>query len=775
LSEEGVQRMNGEVNEIVLKGCAPVPLAHYLKALGILRLVSEQVDPEARGYWKNDVFVLRTKMSKDELVDFFLNDYEPTPIVAPWNGRGGFLEGEEKGKSKRAGAQMIQMFGESDIKRFTKYKEVVSILKQNQVITGLNKIRSSRKELEKKKNILEKMKKKDGLTNNEIDQLDALKEKIALEINREKKLKTELLFSLRSTMPDNALNWMDSCLVLSGNIEDNPSMSPLLGAGGVDGSQDFSVNFMQRLCDVINISDGTAKDGSDKYLENSLFSMPGHNLLKGAAIGQFFPTATGGKNSSNGFDSDSMVNPWDYILMLEGTLLFVSSCAKKLESEEAGSISAPFCVRQTGVGYGSAAQNDEKSSRAEIWVPFWETPASHIEIGSLMSEGRARLKRRSARNGVDFARAIAGLGVDRGISSFQRYGFQKRNGDNNFAIPLGRFQVRRQPQADILYEIDNWLNIFRRKATSDKAPASAGRALRNLENSILSLCKSKGPSRVQEVLISLGNCEKTMATSFKWTTKTAHLKPIPLLSPKWIHEADDGSPEFRLATSLASVSGKYKDDKGKTVDIPVRFQIEPVDVFFKERDVSWNKKAGREVVSIQWNLVEVLNAIMTRRILKTQQSEATSFPDWGRQYASFGDISDFIEGRVNYEKISELLLGLILIDWPSAKIDLIQRRANGSDVFPSATYGLLKLCFGKGMIRNIEIPLVPQIHKLAVNGDSVRATELASRRLRGSGLTSAITTVHASKEHMQRIAAALLFPISNSQRAMLAERILRPE
>jgi len=30
-----------------LNGCAPVPLAHYLKALGILRLVAEQADPGA--------------------------------------------------------------------------------------------------------------------------------------------------------------------------------------------------------------------------------------------------------------------------------------------------------------------------------------------------------------------------------------------------------------------------------------------------------------------------------------------------------------------------------------------------------------------------------------------------------------------------------------------------------------------------------------------------------------------------------------------------------
>ncbi len=32
-----------------LKGCSPAPLANYLKALGILRLVAEHPDPTARG------------------------------------------------------------------------------------------------------------------------------------------------------------------------------------------------------------------------------------------------------------------------------------------------------------------------------------------------------------------------------------------------------------------------------------------------------------------------------------------------------------------------------------------------------------------------------------------------------------------------------------------------------------------------------------------------------------------------------------------------------
>jgi CRISPR-associated protein Csx17 len=59
-----------ESRDLVLDGCAPVPLAGYLKALGVFRLVAEQADKEARGFWRNERFVLRTRLSKDALVRF---------------------------------------------------------------------------------------------------------------------------------------------------------------------------------------------------------------------------------------------------------------------------------------------------------------------------------------------------------------------------------------------------------------------------------------------------------------------------------------------------------------------------------------------------------------------------------------------------------------------------------------------------------------------------------------------------------------------------------
>ena len=80
-----------------LKGCSPAPLANYLKALGILRLVGEQADKQARGWWQGEQFCLLTKLSQEELEAFFLERYEPTPLLSPWNKGCGFFKANDPG------------------------------------------------------------------------------------------------------------------------------------------------------------------------------------------------------------------------------------------------------------------------------------------------------------------------------------------------------------------------------------------------------------------------------------------------------------------------------------------------------------------------------------------------------------------------------------------------------------------------------------------------------------------------------------------------------
>ena len=84
------------MTDIRLMGCTPEPMAAYLQALGVLRLVAEQKDASATGWWENDSFVLRSSLDGDGLVRFMLDEYAPTPVLAPWNGGSGFFPKDNK-------------------------------------------------------------------------------------------------------------------------------------------------------------------------------------------------------------------------------------------------------------------------------------------------------------------------------------------------------------------------------------------------------------------------------------------------------------------------------------------------------------------------------------------------------------------------------------------------------------------------------------------------------------------------------------------------------
>jgi CRISPR-associated protein Csx17 len=94
------------MNQIPLSGCSVAPLDSYLKALGILRLLAEQApEARARGFWRNDSFVLETEWTQEQILDFFLNQYAPTPVIAPWKGQRLLPQGPEERHRRRVQCQ----------------------------------------------------------------------------------------------------------------------------------------------------------------------------------------------------------------------------------------------------------------------------------------------------------------------------------------------------------------------------------------------------------------------------------------------------------------------------------------------------------------------------------------------------------------------------------------------------------------------------------------------------------------------------------------------
>jgi len=77
-----------------LHGCRHDILGHYLKAIGLLRVLAKCADaahrdPDAEGWWNSSqaCFCLRSPKypTREKLVEFFVTHFRPTPVFAAWN------------------------------------------------------------------------------------------------------------------------------------------------------------------------------------------------------------------------------------------------------------------------------------------------------------------------------------------------------------------------------------------------------------------------------------------------------------------------------------------------------------------------------------------------------------------------------------------------------------------------------------------------------------------------------------------------------------------
>jgi CRISPR-associated protein Csx17 len=670
-------------------------LASYLKALAILRLVSEQADAGARGAWRGDAFVLTSKLDRDELLAFFRERYSPTPVIAPWNGGSGFFPKDNR-------------------------KALDAILASSD-----GRLEPYRKAIESAQSVLSKL----GIADKPDTELKA----------------TVLLPALRSQLPETVLPWLDAAVVLT---RTGPKYPPLLGTGGNDGRLDFTNNQMQRVLELLAPANERAQKSTGRLLESALFGTAVEGLAS-AAIGQFSPAAAGGANAGFGFERDSLTNPWDYVLVIEGSMLFAAAASKRLEGSGEVGLVAPFMVHASGVGYASAAESDPGTSRHELWLPVWERPASLRELRQLLSEGRAKVARRSARSGVDFALAISSLGVDRGIAAFHRYGFHRRNGLAYFATPLGRMRVGAAPDVDLLAPLDVWLQKARRGAASDLAPASIRRAVRLLDTAILDVATRRA-SGVADILVALGAVDAALSRS-----KKHEVPPLPALSPAWVERADDNSYEFELAASLASSGMRERMVRWRGID-PFVWQDHT------DGRMVWGER------SLDGNLV----AVVRRREVERAQGDNRVAPMPPRQ-ASLAAIEAFLRREVDDVRLEALLRGLALVTpWPRSSAEAGSSRSVAQC---SYAFSIAGLALAREPIPGVELPQTPGLVAKLACGDVAGAVALAARRLRGAGLMPRTSVVHEPSNRGSRIAAALAFPLHGRALADLARRVLVPE
>jgi CRISPR-associated protein Csx17 len=725
-------------NEIVLHGCTPTPLASYLKALAVLRLVAEQAgDPDATGFWRNDVFVLRTTLDRDALLEFFLDRYQPTPLVAPWNGGSGFYYQEGKLNQKDPVTQKkiktgrrdqpteatraLEALEASTVPRFTLYREVISFSRSVVQRFGL---------------------------------VEAPKDD----------LKNEFIACCRSVIPEIALKWIDAAIVLA---DRKPDFPPLLGTGGNDGNLDFTNNFIQRLIEVFDTATGKAQPQARELLCTALFGSPSAALMD-RSIGQFSPGSAGGPNASAGFEGEARINPWDFILMLEGAVLFAASAVRRLESGESAALSAPFTVNsRLGTSGITSITDDFKKkgekkppSKGEIWMPLWERPFTATELSALFTEGRAALGRRTVQDGLDFARAVARLGIDRGIAGFLRYGFLRRSGDAHLATPLARIAVRRNPQADLIDDLDRngWLSRVQRLARDDNAPQALRAQAWQLDAALFALTQRQDRLTVQRVLRLIGRIEAQAGRSPKLMEQT---RPVPALSWPWWQQSDDGSVEFRIAAALAGLS-LTANIEGERRRLGLRPHLAPLSLDGQ----AWNKDS-RLVCWSEGPLERNLAQLLHRRRLEAIRLGAEGEVLRSTTGATLEDIESFLALATDDDRIAELAHGLACIN---READMLDAPRSPAHVAMPSPYMLLKPFFtSEAMLRGLDwlppgksLRLPAELAARLAADDVAAAVRLAWQRLRGIGkkLPGRTPPEPPRRGDGPRLLAALAIPLS---------------
>lgn len=523
-------------------------------------------------------------------------------------------------------------------------------------------------------------------------------------------------------------------------------------------------------------------------LEILLRGQPSDWIAEKLGAGSWFSEATKLYNSGQSPAREGQVSPWAMALACEGLALLAGGASRRLGgAHSARAVGAfPFVTQPIA----ASAEKEADRLRGEIWTPLWSRPMSLAEASTLLSRGRAELHGRGALTPAAFATAIRERGVDAGVSEFRRFTLGRTTSSNTFEPRLeARFSLTTGAEvgAAASATLERVTALIEQRGFPRDGKRFVG--LRGpIESALLDVAaeptnSEAGIALLDAIVSALDRIDRNR--SFR--EGKVRWEPLPLEWLPLLFADERPGVEARLALSLVSAFSIAQPFATYRFGVEWKYgQAYANYTHTERRPARWVWGPGE--------LARVLALVLSRRLLD-QEAGADRADHLGRAPlpATTSQVGRWLAGDLDESLFSAWLSRLALFDWrrvPQEVRALV--RADAGSPRADGELGLI------GLLHPLidQRPLVgrdPPLKDLLSADAGARTTEaarslvtlicagnldgalrLASGRYAMAGARLATFGVSFATHHPDRLAAALLFTISDRDRAVLFERWLRP-
>jgi len=589
------------------------PVGDYLKGLGLLQILNEQLPSEVKGHWKKGQFVLDTDCSRDRLVEFFLHKYRPSPICSPWNGSSGFYKPNDA-------AAFIEA---SKCDRWAALQEAYALGRQV------------------------------------INELDLKKQP-------DQNTKAKMIRRLRQLDSEEYRRWLDCvAIVVEGKKKTEIRFSYFLGTIGNIGAKDIGAVLAECLDLLWDLETGNPKPETERRIRASLFGAESDGLEPMAGMMQYAPV-TDFLNDGDAFrskpypesggSSNAGCNPFDVLLMIHGLLTFSGMTARDNQSEKDPIAKFSLAVDLASGTADTACKSESRIQIEEIWLPLWDQPLTHKQVRDFIYKMlRQPVSNQPIADSIDFAYEVAHFGKNHKIPLFLRCGILPRKGQSNFVIPIEVFPSQ-EIDPDVAAELRPFRLSMRRlvRKLGDRI-TSLQQQVNQLEGCLMALARKDGS--YIETLTVLGELEATL--TYNSILGNEYIAVLPPLKDAWLDRVleEEDSCEVRLALSLASLWLRTRLSRARL------------------KEGKWYWQTNAKLHWHPGKLVDSLITLLKRWDVEQADSGQPSYPKL-QISPKLLDIRQFIAGQVDDQRIECLARGLALIRMkPPEKVEGMSRGA----------------------------------------------------------------------------------------------------